>query len=49
MPALYKSRAWLENRYQRQHKSIKQIAAEAGTTEPTIWRWLDKFELLRKK
>jgi transposase len=44
---LYKSKYWLASRYIEQHKSITQIAKEAGASEQVIQYWLEKFELIR--
>lgn len=36
---LYKSKKWLEQKY-RNGWTLKEIAAEAGCSESTIWNWL---------
>jgi len=46
---LYQSKAWLTRKYQREHLDAKQIAALCNTTEVTIWRWLDRFGLIRHR
>jgi len=49
MVKLYTNRTWLYNRYVRQRKTAKEIAVEAGVTEMTIDRYLDKFKLKRNR
>lgn len=49
MPKFHTNRTWLYNRYVRDGKTAKEIAAEAGVTEMTIDRYLDKFELKRNR
>ena len=45
----YTSEAWLRRKYYRERKSVQQIAAEAGVSEMTIRRYLEKFGLVKKR
>lgn len=45
----YTNEAWLKRRYIHQRKTAKEIAEEAGVTEMTIDRYLDKFKLKRNR
>lgn len=49
MAKLYANREWLYRRYVRDGKTAKEIASEAGVTEMTIDRYLDKFNLKRNR
>lgn len=46
---LYESKDWLKLKYITQRKTEQEIAAEAGTTQVTINRWLKKFGLHKKQ
>jgi DeoR/GlpR family transcriptional regulator of sugar metabolism len=46
---LYESKEWLYRRYVVQKKNIKEIAEEAGCSHMTIQRYLEKFELIKKR
>lgn len=48
MPKLYQSKAWLYKRYVVDRLTQEEIAKLAGTTQVTIKRWIDKFDLKRK-
>jgi thymidylate synthase (FAD) len=41
-PALYQDRAWLDQRYNDERRSIQEIADECGVTHHTIRKWLRK-------
>jgi hypothetical protein len=41
-PKLHTSRAWLQQRFVRDGRSIKDMAVEAGVTEMTIRRALER-------
>lgn len=47
--ALYKSKAWMRKRYIVDKKTEQEIAAEAGTSQVTINRWLVKHGLKNKR
>lgn len=49
MAKLYTSYAWMRKRYVVDHKTEQEIAAEAGTTQATINRWLEKHGLKQKR
>lgn len=40
---LYESERWLKLKRYTQHKSIEQMAEEAGCTTMTIRRYMEKF------
>ena len=46
---VYTSKKWLYLKYVVQKKTEEEIAAEAGTTQATINRWLKKHELHKKQ
>jgi predicted transcriptional regulator len=43
---LYTNKAWLFNRYFSQHKTVDEIAEEAGCTPQTIYVYLRKYHML---
>lgn len=48
-PKLHTSKKWLYRKYVIERMTEQQIAAEAGTDQATINRWLHRHELKRKK
>jgi DeoR/GlpR family transcriptional regulator of sugar metabolism len=46
---LYESQTWLYRRYIVQKKSVTEIAAECGVSAMTIQRYLEKFQLIKKR
>lgn len=44
---VYESQVWLRQRYVIEHKSLMEIAAEAGCSHMTIKRYLVKFGLMK--
>lgn len=49
MPKLYTSYKWMYRKYVTEKKTEAEIAAEAGTTQVTINRWLEKHKLKRNR
>lgn len=47
-PHLHRSERWLTRQYQVLHKTPEEIALAAGVEPMTIYRYLNKFGLLRK-
>lgn len=45
----YQSREWLYRRYVVQKKTVTEIGKECGVSAMTIQRYLEKFELMRKR
>ena len=46
---LYQSKDWLYRRYIVQRKTVTEIAKECEVSAMTIQRYLEKFELIRKR
>lgn len=46
---LYTSKNWLYKRYVVERLTEAEIAKLADTTQVTIHRWLEKFELKKKR
>jgi hypothetical protein len=46
---LYKNQVWLKKRYQLERKNPQEIATECGVTIATIYVYLDKFGLRKKR
>lgn len=46
---LYANRRWLERKYITEGLTAKEIAKECNTTEVTIDRYLDHFNLKRNR
>lgn len=46
---LYESFNWMRRKYVVERKTEQEIAAEAGTTQATINRWLTKHGLKKKR
>lgn len=46
---LYTSRVWLKRKWEVEKLSEQQIAELAGTSQPTIHRWLEKFGLIKSR
>ena len=46
---LYQSKDWLYRRYVVQRKTVVEIATECKVSAMTIQRYLEKFELIRKR
>jgi DNA-directed RNA polymerase specialized sigma subunit len=46
---LYQSKDWLYRRYIVQKKTVTEIGKECGVSAMTIQRYLEKFELMRKR
>ena len=44
---LYQSKVWLQRKYVTEKKTAKEIAEICGVTEMTIFRYLEKFGLMR--
>ena len=44
---LYQSEAWLKRKYVTEKKTAKEIAEICKVTEMTIFRYLEKFGLMR--
>jgi response regulator of citrate/malate metabolism len=44
---LYKSKAWLQSKYRKM--TAKQIAEECGVTEMTITRYLELYNIKRRR
>lgn len=44
---LYQSEQWLRRKYVTEKKTAAEIAKICDVTEMTIFRYLDKFKLLR--
>jgi transposase-like protein len=44
---MYKSKAYLYQRYVVEKKTVVEIAKEAGCSVMTVQNWLEKFGLLR--
>lgn len=45
---MYKSVVWLRKRYVEEHKSIEEMAKEAGVASMTIRRALEEAGLIRR-
>lgn len=43
--ATYKNKEWMYKQYIRNEKTTTEIADEAGVTQPTISRWLDRHDI----
>lgn len=48
-PKIYESRAWLYRQLVINKLSQQEIAKLAGTSQATISRWLEKYELIKKR
>jgi len=46
---LYQSKDWLYRRYVVQRKTVTQIAEECKVSAMTIQRYLEQFELIKKR
>ena len=46
---LYTNQVWLKKRYQLDRKTPQDIAKECGVSVATIYVYLDKFGLRKKK
>jgi hypothetical protein len=46
---LYESKDWLYKRYIVERKDIVTIAKEAGCSHMTIQRYLEKYEIIKKR
>ncbi len=46
---LYQSKDWLHRRYVVQKKTVTEIAEECGVSAMTIQRYLEKFQLIRRR
>lgn len=46
---LYESYNWMRKKYHVEHLTEEEIAEEAGTTQPTIHRWLVKHGLIKRR
>jgi transposase len=44
---LYTSEKWLRMAYLRQRKSVEEIAKICGTSQVTVYRYIEKFRLKR--
>lgn len=49
MVKLYTNESWLRRRYVHKQMTAKQIADEAGVSEMTIDRYLDRYNLKRNR
>jgi hypothetical protein len=49
MSKLYEDPFWLHTQYVTKKKSAKEIADFCNVTEMTVWNWLKKFDLLKKR
>jgi DNA-binding MurR/RpiR family transcriptional regulator len=47
MSKLYQSKVWLSRQFIVKKKKPKQIAAEQGVSEMTIYRYLRQFGLIK--
>lgn len=45
---MFKSKAWLRQKYHVENMSINDIAKQCGVDPMTIRRYLDKFGLFRR-
>ena len=46
---LYQSKEWLYRRYVVQKKTVTEIGKECEVSAMTIQRYLEKFELIRRR
>jgi len=46
---LYQSQTWLYRRYVVQKKTVTEIAEECKVSAMTIQRYLEKFQLIKKR
>ena len=46
---LYTNQIWLKKRYQLERKTPQEIAKECGVSVATIYVYLDKFGLRKKR
>lgn len=46
---LYQSKDWLYRRYIVQKKTVTEIATECKVSAMTIQRYLEKFELIKRR
>jgi DeoR/GlpR family transcriptional regulator of sugar metabolism len=46
---LYQSKDWLHRRYVVQKKTVTEIAAECQVSAMTIQRYLEQFQLIRRR
>jgi len=46
---LYQSQTWLHRRYVVQKKTVTEIAEECKVSAMTIQRYLEKFQLIRRR
>jgi len=44
---LYESKVWLTKRYLVDKKNVNEIAKECGCSHQTIFRYLEKFGLIK--
>lgn len=49
MPKLYQNENWLRKRFHVDKKTPEQIAAECGASLKTIYLYIDKFGLRKRK
>jgi DNA-binding MurR/RpiR family transcriptional regulator len=49
MPDLYKSEAWLKRKVQVEKKTPEEIAKLCDTSLMTIYRYIDKYGLRKKR
>lgn len=45
----YKNKEWLNNKYWNEELGLKRIAKLCGVHLKTIWRWMKKFNISRRK
>ena len=46
---LYQSKEWLHRRYLVQKKTVTEIGQECGVSAMTIQRYLEKFQLIKRR
>jgi DNA-directed RNA polymerase specialized sigma subunit len=46
---LYQSKDWLYRRYVVQKKTVTEIGKECGVSAMTIQRYLEQFQLIRRR
>ena len=46
---LYQSKDWLHRRYEVQKKTVTEIAEECKVSAMTIQRYLEQFQLIRRR
>lgn len=45
----YQDKEWLKEQYYEKRKSMREIGDECGVSYDTIWLWMNKFGLKRRK